>query len=181
MPLVLGNQESQIQEVVLYPVSEDITGEIDDDGVSPVYRPAVIDTTTVRTEGTAEAAWTESVQFEGEGTITIISAFYEFEWQSRIVVGSGNAATSSSKIQISGNGGTTWSDLTDNFNNTATALTSRARAGVSNVLTSITAGTTQLQFRLLHWTDDSVGGAGRSTSEANVRSSSYVRVSYRKT
>tara|TARA_Y100000310_G_scaffold341791_1_gene442168 strand:+ start:12851 stop:13399 length:549 start_codon:yes stop_codon:yes gene_type:complete len=181
MPHTLGGMmtgalgEPRVQEIVLYPVSEDVTGEIDDDGVTPVYRPATAHSTNAASEGTAEAAWTETINFEQQGSISIISAFYEFEWRTEYTDGGGSDA-SYSKVQISGDGGSNWSDLTDNFQNTTTgSTTSRIRAAVSNVLTSVSTGTDQLQMRLVHWVTNA-----SDTSEAHVRTNSYVRFTYRK-
>jgi hypothetical protein len=176
VPLQIGSQESQVQEIVLYPVSEDVIGEISDDGTSPAYRPASAHSTVLNTEGTPGTAWSESVSFESEGTITVISAYYEFEWLSRRANGGANTA---SKIQVSGNGGSTWVDLTDTYTHSTATLTARIRAGVSNVLTTVSAGSANLQFRLVHWV---VSGNGSSdASEAHVRSNSYIRITYRKT
>lgn len=167
-----------VQEVIIYPVAEDAaTTELTDDGTSPAYYPAVAHSTTANAEGTPGVAWSEDIDFEQEGTINIISIYAEFEWQTRFLVGAGAGTQSSSKIQMSRDGGASWVDLTDNFNNAAAAMTARIRAGVGLWVTTIVAGANQLQFRLVHWTDD---GGAVSTSEAQIRSNSYIRLTYRK-
>lgn len=167
-----------VQEVIIYPVAEDAgVIELADDGASPAYYPAAPHSTAANAEGAPGIAWSEDLDFEQEGTIDIISIYAEFEWQTRFLVGAGAGTQSSSKIQISRDGGTNWVDLTDNFNNGAAVMTNRIRAGVGRWITTIVAGANQLQLRLVHWTDD---GGGVSTSEAQIRSNSYIRLTYRK-
>lgn len=176
--LLPPTREPQIIDVVIYPVSEDITGtEITDTGSAPIFMPTSAHSTTANAEGSAAAAWTETIDFEQIGVISIISVYWEFEWQSRFVIGGGGGTTSSSKIQVSGDGGTTWTDLTDNYDNTSATMTTRIRAGVGNILTSLSSGTNQLSMRLVHWTND---GGSVATSEAQIRSNSYIRLTYRK-
>lgn len=167
-----------VQDVIIYPVAEDAgTDELADDGTAPAHYPAAAHSTNANAEGAPGVAWTEDVDFEQEGTITIISIYAEFEWQTRFLVGAGAGTQSSSKIQISRDGGANWVDLTDNFDNAAAVMTGRIRAGVGVWIPTIVAGANQLAFRLVHWTDD---GGGVSTSEAQIRSNSYVRITYRK-
>ena len=167
-----------VQEVIIYPVAEDAgVTELAQDGSDPPWYPAAAHSTAANAEGAPGIAWTEDINFEQEGTITIISIYAEFEWQTRFLVGAGAGTQSSSKIQISRDGGAAWIDLTDNFNNAVAVMTNRIRAGVGLWIPTIVAGANQLMFRLVHWTDD-VGAV--STSEAQVRSNSYVRITYRK-
>lgn len=176
-----SNALPRVQELLVYPVAEDLdVTELTDTGASPAFMPVAAASTNSNSEAAPGVAWTEDVDFEQQGTVTVISFYAEFEWQSRVVVGLGDATESRSKIQISRDGGVTWVDLTDNFNNVAVAMATRVRAGVGRWVGTIVAGVNQLQFRLAHWTNDTVGGAGRSTSEAQIRSNSYVRLTYRK-
>lgn len=162
------------QEVVIYPVGlTALTRELADDGSNPDYWPVAAHSTAANAEGAPGVAWIENVGFESVKSPFIISIYAEFHWQTRFLVGGGAGTQSSSKIQISGDGGVTWVDLTDNFNNGATVMTIRNRAGVGRWL-----GATlpwNLSFRLVHWTNDA---GGISTSEAQIRSDSYVRISY---
>lgn len=170
-----------VQDVVIYLVAEDAaTDEIADDGTSPAFYPAAAHSTDSNSEAVPGIAWTENINFEQEGTIDLISIYAEFEWQTKLTLEGGDATNSISKIQISRDGGATWVDVTDNFTNPAVDMTNRKRFGVGLWITLILAGYNQLQFRLCHWTDDSVGGIGRSTSEAQIRCNSYVRLTYRK-
>ena len=176
MMTTLSNKEPRVQEIVIYPVAEDAgTTELSDDGTSPTYFPVAAASTAVVGEGNGVAAWTEDIPFEAEGTITIIAIYAEFEWQTRFLVGAGNGTNTESKIQISGDGGGSWVDLTDTYTHSTAAMTNRIRAGVGRWVSTITAGSNQLQFRLLHWVDV---GTGVSTSEAQIRSNSYVRITY---
>lgn len=167
-----------VHDVVIYSVAEDAgVIELVDDGSAPAFYPVAAASTNAVGEGAAVAAWTEDVNFEQEGTITIISIYAEFEWQSRFLLGAGNGVNSVSKIQISRDGGVNWVDLTDNFINPNAAMTARNREGVGLWISTILAGANQLQFRLVHWVD---AGNGISTSEAQIRSNSFVRITYRK-
>lgn len=167
-----------VQDVVIYPVAEDaLLTELADDGSAPAYYPAAAHSTNVVGEGAAVAAWTEDINFELEGTITIISIYAEFEWQTRFLLGAGNGVNSVSKIQISRDGGANWVDLTDNFINPNAAMTTRSREGVGLWIPTIVAGANQLVIRLVHFVDV---GNGISTSECQIRSNSFVRISYRK-
>lgn len=171
--------DPKVTDVIIYPVAEDLgTTEITTDGTSPAYMPAAAHSTAANAEGTPGVAWTEDINFEQEGTITLISIYAEFEWQTRFLIGAGGGTTSSSKIQISRDAGASWVDLTDNYDNTSATFTTRIRAGVGLWVTTIVAGVNQLGFRLVHWTND---GGGVATSEAQIRSNSYIRISYRKT
>jgi len=167
-----------VHDVVIYPVAEDAaTTEIVDDGSSPAFYPAAAHSTAANAEGAPGVAWTEDVDFEQQGTITVISIYVELEWQTRFLVGAGAGTQSSSKVQISRDGGATWVDVTDNFNNALAVMTARNREGVGRWVGTIVAGANQLALRLVHWTDD---GGGVSTSEAQVRANSFIRLSYRK-
>lgn len=173
--LSVQSTTASMQEVVVYPVSEDVTGEISDDGVTPDYLPSIPASTSAASEGAADTVWSETIDFEAVGTTSIISIYYEFEWQTQYTDG-GGSDSAYSKVQVSGDGGSTYSDLTDNFSNsTAGSYTNRIRAGVSNVLSSITAGSNQLAFRLVHWVSDA-----SDTSQAQIRTNSYARITYKK-
>jgi len=174
----MNDAKPNVQEVIIYPVAEDAgTDELAQDGSDPPWYPAAAHSTATNAEGAPGVAWVEDIDFEQEGTITIISIYAEFEWQTRFLVGAGAGTQSSSKIQISRDGGANWVDLTDNFNNAAAVMTNRIRAGVGVWIPTIVAGANQLQFRLVHWTDD---GGAVSTSEAQIRSNSFARIIYRK-
>ena len=167
-----------VHDVVIYPVAEDAgVTELADDGSAPAFYPAAAHSTNAVGEGAAVAAWTEDINFEQEGTVTIISIYAEFEWQTRFLVGAGNGVNSVSKIQISRDGGANWVDLSDNFTNSAAVMTARNREGVGLWIPTIVAGANQFQLRLVHWVDV---GNGISTSEAQIRSNSFVRITYRK-
>lgn len=167
-----------VHDVVIYPVAEDAgVTELVDDGSSPAFYPAVAASTNAVGEGAAVAAWTEDINFEQEGTINVISIYAEFEWQTRFLIGAGNGVNSVSKIQISRDGGATFVDLTENFINPNAAMTARNREGVGLWIPTIVAGANQLQLRLVHWVD---AGNGISTSEAQIRSNSFIRITYRK-
>ena len=167
-----------VHDVVIYLVAEDAgVIELADDGSSPAFYPAAAASTNVVGEVNAVVAWTEDINFEQDGTITVISIYAEFEWQTQFLIGAGNGVNSVSKIQISRDAGANWVDLTDNFTNPLAAMTARNREGVGLWITTIVAGANQLSFRLVHWVD---AGTGVSTSEAQIRSNSFVRITYRK-
>ena len=168
------SEEPQIAEVVIYPAAEDLaTTVIGDDGSSPPYTA----TTVATTSSNYATAWNESINFEPTGTINIVAIYAELEWQTRFVDNGGTAASSVSKVQISGDGGSSWVDMTDEFTTTATSYTNRVRIGVGKWISTVTAGTDQLQLRLVQKTNT---GTSADASNAQIRVNSYLRISYRK-
>tara|TARA_Y100000034_G_C6903927_1_gene418892 strand:+ start:1135 stop:3333 length:2199 start_codon:yes stop_codon:yes gene_type:complete len=172
------NAAAEVQEIVLYPAAiHQATTELTSDGETKIYAFDTLQTTaSAISEGTAEAAWSELIDFEQEGTITVIGIYAEFEWQSRFIDNAGAGTNSVSKIQMT-NDGASWVDITDNYSHATTSMTDRIRAGIGRWVTTITAGANQLGFRLVHWSDDA-GGTDRS--EAQIATNSYVRITYRK-
>ena len=167
----------EVQEVIIYPVAiHQGTTELVNDGAAPPFVADTVQSSAAAiSEGTAEAAWSELIQLEQEGTITIISIYAEFEFQSRFINNAGAGTNSNSKIQMTNDGGSTYVDVTDNFVHTGTSFVTRVRAGIGRWFTTVTAGTNQLGFRLVQWSDDA-GGVDRS--EANIRTNSYCRITY---
>lgn len=160
-------------DIVIYPVAEDAaTDEIADDGSSPAVYPAVADTTSALV-GTPAEAWGEDVQFDEVGTVQVLSIFVYLHWQTMIDNVLGH---SYSKMQMTNDGGTTWVDMTDDFDNQLAAMTERIRSGVGRWFTTIDAGVEQLGFRLLHWVDNAI-----YTSSAQIFSDSYIRITIHKT
>ena len=158
-----------VQEVVIYPVSEHAgTTEITDDGTSPAFY-ADTESGAATVEGTPNVHWLEDINFEQAGTINIISMYLEFEWEHKT-----SGGTAYSKIQISGDGGGTWVDVTDSIAETNATYQNKLRAGVGNFVSTITAGANKLQFRLVSWE------ASGNTSSVKIRSNSYVRITYKK-
>ncbi len=173
------NEAPRLQEVVIYPMAvHQTTTELTDDGASPVYAADTVQSTVnAISEGTGEAAWSELLTIEAEGdAITIVSAYLELEWQTRFVNNAGAGTNSVSKIQWTDDG-STWVDVTDNFTNPAVAYANRKRAGVGRWTTTIDVGASKFGLRLLHWSDD---GGGTDRSDAEMRTNSYVRLTYLK-
>ena len=164
-----------LNEVIVYPAGITLgTAAIADDGTNPAYTSS--HTTTANISANT-VGWTSSATISVPALVNVVSLFAEFEWQSRFNANGGGGASSQSKIQISGNAGTTWIDLTDIFTNTATSLTTYIRAGTGKWLSQISQGTNQLSFRLIH----GVGSNdGTSQSIVQVRSTSYVRIGHYK-
>lgn len=159
-----------VQDVVIYPLAEDVgITVISDDGSSPPAYPLAGHATSSLTP---VAAWTEDINFEANMSVTVISIYAELRWQTQI---DNVAGHSYSKVQISGDGGSTWQDMTDVFDNQVAALTDRTRKGVGQWLSAVVVGTNQLQMRLVHYVDDAA-----RTSTAKMRSDSYIRLTYRK-
>jgi hypothetical protein len=170
----------EVQEATIYPVAPSLgIAQLDDDGTNPAYLASVITNVNDPTNPLAEV-WKQDSTFLMDGTVVILSIFVYLEWQSLVAVGGGDATNSLSKIQVSKDGGVTWVDVTDDFTNPNIIMTTQVRSGVGRWFASIDPGANSLQIRLIQWTDDSVGGAGRSTSEAKIRSNSYIRIAYRK-
>lgn len=159
-----------VDDVVIYPVAEDQgTTEISDDGSSPALTAQVSKAHANEGAGEADPNWSEDIDFEQFGTNTVISIFYELHFQMKIT----GAGTGNAKFQISGDGGSTWVDVTDDVTETGTSYADKTRIGVGRHITTITAGSNQLQLRLVTW--------GNATSvETKVRSDSYMRISIKK-
>ena len=170
--LVTGTPRAQ--ELIIYLTADSAgTTEIADDGTSPPYYPSSAHSTTATS---ATAALTKQITVESEGTVTVSSMYVEAEWQTAIA---NAASTTTSKIQISGNGGSAWVDVTDDFahqgTSIAAATSDRIRAGSGKWLSTISTGANQLRIRLVHQTSN-----GSHASTAQLRSSSYIRLTYLK-
>lgn len=153
-------------DVVIYPGAEDrATTELNRDGMSPNYLAESSQSNLDEAAGMASPAWTEDIDFEQSGTI--ISIYAEMRWAQKQTGG----GTSSAKMQISGDGGSTWVDLTDNVTETGTSYADKTRAGVGRWITAITAGANQLQIRLCQW-------GGTTSSQVKLREDSYLRIAY---
>jgi len=159
-----------VGHVVIYIVAEDMaTTEGDDDGSNPALTTEVSKTCASEAAAESDPSWSEDIDFEQTGTITVISIFHELHWQMKIT-GSG---TGYAKWQISGDGGTTWIDLCVNVEETGTTYADKKRVHVGTPITSITSGTNKLQFRLCAWTT-------ATSVQTKVRCNSYTRITYRK-
>ena len=170
--LVVGTPRAQ--ELIIYLTADSAgTAEITDDGTSPPYFPSTAHSTTATS---ATAALTKQITVESEGTITVLSMYIEAEWQTAIA---NAASTTTSKVQISGNGGSAWVDVTDDFAHQGTDITAtaadRIRAGSGKWLSTISTGANQLRLRLVHQTSNA-----SHASTAQLRSSSYIRLTYLK-
>ena len=162
------------QELIIYLTADSAgTAEITDDGTSPPYFPSTAHSTT---STSATAALTKQITVESEGTITVLSMYIEAEWQTAVA---NAASTTTSKIQISGNGGSSWADVTDDFAHQGTDIAAtaadRIRAGSGKWLSTISTGANQLRLRLVHQTNNA-----SHASTAQLRSSSYIRLTYLK-
>lgn len=164
-------QVSNFPEIVIYPVAEDIgTTEVDDDGTSPALTAEVSETNANEAAGETTPNWSEDIDFETYGVITVIAIHYNLRWQQKRTAGT----TSSAKWQISGDGGTTWVDVTDNVTEVGAVYADKTRIGVGRHITTIKPGSNQLQLRLCAWTDG-------TSVETKVRSDSYIRLAIKKT
>jgi hypothetical protein len=172
------NTNIEAGDIVIYLAAEDIsTTEITDDGSSPALLSQVSQSTKTEGEGEATPAWTEDYNIDQNGTLNLISIFYNLEWQQKFTVGAGAGTTTSVKWQISGDGGGSWVDVTDSVTENSATYIDKQRMGAGLHITSITGGANQLQMRLCSWTDDA---GGVSTVESKVYSNSYVRLTLRK-
>lgn len=171
-----------VHQFFWYPVAQTAgLDEIADDGGLPPYYPLIVPSTNSNSEASPGVAWMETLNFEQEGIIEVLDIWLYAEWQSKVTVGGGDATNTISKMQISRDGGANWVDMTDNYTHAGVGMVMREREGIGLWVTSIVAGANQLALRLAHWTDDSVGGAGRSSSEARIRSCTMLTISYLKT
>ena len=164
------DRQREILDVIVYITAEDsATTEGTDDGSSPLLLSEVSKTNASEAASLSDPAWSEDINFEQEGTITTISIYYNFQWQMKIT----GAGTGYCKWQISGDGGSTWVDVTDNVSETGTSYTDKQRMLSGRHITAVSVGANKLQFRLCSWTD-------ATSVETKVRSDSYVRICYRK-
>lgn len=163
-------KQLEVQEVIIYPAAEDrATTELDGDGTSPNYLAESSQSNADEAAGMASPAWAEDFDFEQAGTITLISIYAELHWAQKQTGG----GTSSVKMQISGDGGSTWQDISNNVTETGTSYADKIRIGVGRWITTITAGANQLQLRLVQW-------GGVTSSQVRLRENSYLRILYRK-
>jgi len=157
-----------------------VNAVLNNDGTAPLYAPNPAHSTDSNNPALPGVALLSTINFEQLGSVNIIDIFAHLEWQTEITVGGGDATNSLSMIQMSADGGATWVNMTDLFTNPNAIMTPMTREGARAFVAAITAGINQLLFRLIHYTDDTVGGPGRSTSEAQMHENSYVTIVYRK-
>ena len=178
--LIAVQGKPNVNTIRIYPVAvaaSVVDSVLDDDGLSPLYVPVPADSTASNDPLAPGVAWVQSLHFEQEGTVYVIDWSAHLEWQTQFTVGGGGGTNSLSKVQMSIDGGVSWLDMTDLFTNPNAVMTPRTREGQRLFASGIAVGATQLQFRLIHYTDD-VGGV--STSEAQIRENSYIELTYRK-
>ena len=160
----------EVSDVVLYIGAEDMgTTEGTDDGTAPALLSEVSKTCASESAAQSDPAWSEDWSLEQFGTTTILSIYYDLEWQMKRTGGS----TSYAKWQISGDGGTTWVDVTDNVAETSASYADKTRLLAGLHVSSIAAGANKLQLRLCAWTDG-------TSVETKIRTNSYIRLVYRK-
>lgn len=158
----------EVHDVVIYPVAKTGgTTPISDDGSSPSFEGE--EDHTGDTDFTE--AWNEDIDFEQDGALALISIFMEIHLQIKISGG----ATGTVKLQISGDAGGSWVDVTDDLTTVEAAYVDKTRIGTGLWITGIVAGANQLKFRLMHKTSD----AGE-TVYTQIRTDTYSRISYRK-
>ena len=168
---LLRNLKSGTDDVGLYQVAEDMaTTELTTDSTTLRYTGEV--SKSHATEGAAEAdpSWEEDINFDEHGVNTIVSIYAELHWSMKRTAG----ITSSAKMQISGDGGVTWVDMTDDVIETGTVHVDKTRAGVGRLVTSIAAGTNKLKLRLCAWSADA------TSVETKIREDTFLRVSFKK-
>ncbi|MFH1031128.1 MAG: hypothetical protein V1767_00955 [Chloroflexota bacterium] len=133
--------------------------------------------TTVLGVGAPAVGWQGIYNFEQNNAIEVTGLELYLEWQSMFTVGAGVGTDTTSRVEMSVNGGGAWTAVTDWFTHANAALTTRVRAGVGRWQNIIISGVDQLRFRLVHY----VGAAdGVSQSTVQMRSSSRVIITYRK-
>ena len=158
-----------VNDFVIYLAAEDMAAtELTDNGSSPVFTAEVSKTTANEAAGVASPAWSEDYNLEQAMTVNLVSVFMDLEAQLKIT-GSG---TGYAKWQMSGDGGATWVDVTDNFSTTSTDFEDFIRIGVGVPFAVIVAGANQLQARLCTWT-------GATSVQSKIRSNTYIRVTGR--
>ncbi len=169
------DKSREVQDVTIYPVAEDMdTTEITDDGAAPALTGEIASSEI--TEGGAQdnPSWSELINFEQMGVITIISIYIELHWQQKYTAG-GASTDTWAKWQISRDGGTAWVDITDNETENNPVYQNKTKAGVGVFIPTIVAGADQLGLRLCAWTDD-----GAASVETKIRSDSFIHITYRK-
>jgi len=168
----VGDIMHEVGDVVIYPAAEDRgTAELDGNGTSPNYLAESQQSHGAEAAAQNDPAWEEDIDFEQNGASTVISIYAELHWAQKKDGGTNSVV----KMQISGDGGGSWVDLTDNVTEAGTVYVDKTRAGAGRWITAITAGANQLQLRLCQW----VTGGG-NFSYVKLREDSYIRISYRK-
>lgn len=158
---------------------------VTDDGSAPQY-----DTVAVSTENAAPPAAMSPL-----GTILLtetvnsgLSVFdyfridevaFDIEWATKLTVGAGDATKTYSQLWISDGAGTMVA-VSDVFEHINAAYTTQIRKGryLASMSIPFLPAPGGFSLYLFHWTNDSVGGAGRSTSEGKLRLNSVAKVTY---
>jgi hypothetical protein len=104
---------------------------------------------------------------------------FDIEWATKLTVGAGDATKTYSQLWATDGGGT-FVAVSDVFEHINAAYTTQIRKGrflLTMPIPLIPLGS-KFMLCLAHWTNDSVGGAGRSTSEGKLRLNSVAKVTY---
>lgn len=160
----------QVGQAVIYLLSEDMAAtQGTDDGTNPPLTSEVSKANADESAAEADPSWSEDFNLEQNGTITIVSMLLLVEWQMKRTGGT----TAYSKWQVSGDGGSTWTDVTGNLSTLSDSYVDQMVMEVGSKISTIDSGANKLQYRLCAWTDG-------TTVETKVRASSYAVIEYRK-
>ena len=163
--------EYMAKDFVIYIAAEDLgTTEMTDDGTDPLLLGEVSQSNANEAAGEASPAWSEGFDLDPASDWSTISVFAALRWRQKRTGGT----TCSVKFQISGDGGGSWVDITDNVTETSTSYVDKMRVGEGLWIGTISAGTDQLQLRMCDWSGDA------TSVETKLRASSYIRVTARK-
>ncbi len=165
------NEKPSITGPPIYIVAEDIgTTEIPEWTGVPLLTAESSKANANEGAGEADPNWSEDIDFESDGTITIVSIQYTIHFQMKIT----GAGTGNAKLQISGDGGSNWVDFSVDLTETGTTYADKVIIGTGRHITAVTKGANQLQIRVVTWSN-------ATSVETKMRSDSYIRPTYKKT
>jgi len=154
----------------IYFAAEDVsTTEITDDGTNPMLLAEVSQANADEAAGMATPAFGEAIDLDLFGNYSLKDILACFIWQMKRSAGT----YADAKWQISGDGGSTWVDVTGNMRTLKAVYDEMIVQGIGLWITQIDGGVDQLHIRLCAWTDG-------TTVETRVRTNSYVEFTWEK-
>jgi len=158
------------EEFTLYITADDLAAEITGDGTTR-YTAESSKANYSEVEAEANPAWHPDIYINIPFEVDILDLYAELYWAQKAT---GGETMSYAKWQITGDGGSTWVDITDNVEEGGAVYVDKTRKGTTLALKTIQGGSGRFAIRLCTWIVDG------DTVEVKVREDTYLKLVVRK-